>query len=290
MQDRFSQLLPILGAIVAFLIAALLVLYIIRLLFGRRIRSSAAKKGLRRLDVVDVFDLDRERQLVIVRRDDTEHLLLIGGPNDLLVEGGIALSEAAAARAREARQSPAPAAWPPGPAEPLPPALPAGPPLKPAAGPVNLPPDLFAPAPGKPVGPAKPVAPEPAPAPAPAASMPPPPPAPQRPASPPPARPIPPRPATPPFLARTQRLIQPKGENQPPSAPPAASGPTPPPSSPSAPAPSAPFGRPAAPPPAPPMRAPAAPPPSIPSPQPEADPLDSLEAEMARLLGRPEKE
>jgi flagellar protein FliO/FliZ len=38
------------------------------------------------------------------------------------------------------------------------------------------------------------------------------------------------------------------------------------------------------------MRAPAAAPPSIPAPQPEADPLDSLEAEMARLLGRPEKE
>ncbi|MEK8123314.1 hypothetical protein WOB59_09630 [Methylocystis sp. IM4] len=45
MQDRFSQLLPILGAIVAFLIAALLVLYIIRLLFGRRIRSASAKKA-----------------------------------------------------------------------------------------------------------------------------------------------------------------------------------------------------------------------------------------------------
>jgi hypothetical protein len=84
---------------VAFLVAALLVLYIFRLLFGRRIRASNGKKGQRRLEVVDVFDLDRERQLVIVRRDNTEHLLLIGGPNDVLIEGSIARVETAPIRA-----------------------------------------------------------------------------------------------------------------------------------------------------------------------------------------------
>ena len=110
-----SQLLPILLAIAAFLVAALLILYIFRLLFGRRIRATGSRNRPRRLDVVDAFDLDRERQLVIVRRDNIEHLLLIGGPNDLLVEGAINRGEAAIARPepREARP-PAPG-WPPAP-------------------------------------------------------------------------------------------------------------------------------------------------------------------------------
>jgi flagellar protein FliO/FliZ len=298
MQDRFSALLPILGAIVAFLIAALLVLYIIRLLFGRRIRS-AAKKGSRRLDVVDVFDLDRERQLVIVRRDNTEHLLLIGGPNDLLVEGAISPAEALAARpAKEARPAPSPVAgWPAEPA-PEPATASAGPKGGAPAGPLNLPPDLFAPAPKPEPTPAPPPAAAPPPPAPPSAAPPAPPPAapplrPAAPPAPPPARPAAPRAATPPFLARTQRVLQPKTEGgpvppppappasprpaAPPPAPPAAAAPPPPPPGPPA------AARPAAPPPAP-APAPAAPPPV------DADPLESLEAEMARLLGRPDNE
>ena len=42
-----------------------------------------------RLGIVDVYDLDRQRQLILLRRDNVEHLLLIGGPNDLVVETNI---------------------------------------------------------------------------------------------------------------------------------------------------------------------------------------------------------
>ncbi|MCW6506474.1 flagellar biosynthetic protein FliO [Hyphomicrobiales bacterium BP6-180914] len=42
-----------------------------------------------RLGVVDAFDLDRQRQLVLVRRDNVEHLLMIGGPNDVVIEAAI---------------------------------------------------------------------------------------------------------------------------------------------------------------------------------------------------------
>jgi hypothetical protein len=55
MPDKFTQLLPALGALVAFLVAAVLVLYIYRLLFGRRIRSPGGRNRARRLDVVDVL-------------------------------------------------------------------------------------------------------------------------------------------------------------------------------------------------------------------------------------------
>ncbi|MGA8172960.1 MAG: hypothetical protein WB816_19315, partial [Methylocystis sp.] len=93
-----SQLLPYIIAIAFFLAAAALILYIVRMVFGRRIRAPGPRNRPRRLDIVDAFELDRERQLVIVRRDNTEHLLLIGGPNDLLVEGGINRGEAAVSR------------------------------------------------------------------------------------------------------------------------------------------------------------------------------------------------
>ena len=42
-----------------------------------------------RLGVVDTFPLDKDRQLVIVRRDNVEHLLMIGGTNDVVVETNI---------------------------------------------------------------------------------------------------------------------------------------------------------------------------------------------------------
>lgn len=49
-----------------------------------------------RLAITDAFTLDREgRKLVIVRRDNVEHLLLIGGPNDVLVEPNIVRGERA---------------------------------------------------------------------------------------------------------------------------------------------------------------------------------------------------
>lgn len=59
---------------------------------ARRIRfgaSGSAAAKLRRLSVQEVRPLDGHRRLVIVRRDDVEHLLLIGGGNDVVVETGI---------------------------------------------------------------------------------------------------------------------------------------------------------------------------------------------------------
>ena len=51
--------------------------------------------------MVDVFSLDAQRQLVIVRRDNVEHLLMIGGPNDLVVEPQILRGAANGANSRE---------------------------------------------------------------------------------------------------------------------------------------------------------------------------------------------
>jgi flagellar protein FliO/FliZ len=42
-----------------------------------------------RLAVMDIAHLDSRRKLVIVRRDAVEHLVMIGGPNDVVIEQGI---------------------------------------------------------------------------------------------------------------------------------------------------------------------------------------------------------
>ena len=42
-----------------------------------------------RLGIVDTYSVDRQRQLMIVRRDSVEHLILIGGNSDLVIETNI---------------------------------------------------------------------------------------------------------------------------------------------------------------------------------------------------------
>lgn len=43
----------------------------------------------RRLNVVESATVDSRRKLFLIRRDDKEHLLLLGGPVDMLIETGI---------------------------------------------------------------------------------------------------------------------------------------------------------------------------------------------------------
>ena len=75
------------GLLVASGIAALAVLAIIyRFVFAHRLRVPGGRTRQPRLGLVDAFSLDGQRQLVLVRRDNVEHLVMIGGPNDVLVE------------------------------------------------------------------------------------------------------------------------------------------------------------------------------------------------------------
>lgn len=46
-------------------------------------------KPERRLDVVEQWNLDARRRLVLVRRDNVEHLIMTGGPVDVVIETGI---------------------------------------------------------------------------------------------------------------------------------------------------------------------------------------------------------
>lgn len=46
-------------------------------------------KPERRLEIVDQANVDGRRKLILLRRDDTEHLIMTGGPADVVIETGI---------------------------------------------------------------------------------------------------------------------------------------------------------------------------------------------------------
>ncbi len=52
--------------------------------------SVFGNRAERRLDVVEQSSIDGRRRLVLVRRDDVEHLIMTGGPVDLVIETNIA--------------------------------------------------------------------------------------------------------------------------------------------------------------------------------------------------------
>jgi flagellar biogenesis protein FliO len=65
--------------------------------FGADHFGSATTRGRQpRLAVVDAAAVDGRRKLVIVRRDNVEHLLMIGGPTDVLIESNIVRGVSAA--------------------------------------------------------------------------------------------------------------------------------------------------------------------------------------------------
>jgi hypothetical protein len=73
--------------------------------FGSGRYGGAGQRGRQpRLAVIDHTSVDARRRLILIRRDNVEHLLLIGGPTDVVVEPNIvrampASREAPAARA-----------------------------------------------------------------------------------------------------------------------------------------------------------------------------------------------
>ena len=156
-----NTVLTILIALAVVLLLIILAVWALKLVFNATGR--AARGRAKRLGVVDVSPVDQKRQLVLVRRDNVEHLLLIGGNQDVVIESGITTE---ALNTRLARMS-ATAAPQPGAPQPLSPTQPAAmgqtpvsvaptaptpvPPVTPVAAPTsarfrttNLPPDFTA--------------------------------------------------------------------------------------------------------------------------------------------------
>ena len=64
------------------------------------------KRPPRRVAVIDAAAVDRRRRVVLIRRDNVEHLLMIGGPTDVLVEPNIIRATGARAPAWPAAPGP----------------------------------------------------------------------------------------------------------------------------------------------------------------------------------------
>lgn len=78
-----------------FLITAVVVVALVGIVWWAARRYSSAGLGrlgrgrVPRLAIVDAMSVDGRRRLVLVRRDNVEHLIMIGGPSDLVVEQAI---------------------------------------------------------------------------------------------------------------------------------------------------------------------------------------------------------
>jgi flagellar protein FliO/FliZ len=77
--------------------------------FGANRLGGAARGRQPRLAVIDAATVDGRRRLVLIRRDNVEHLLMIGGPTDLVVEPNIVR---ATGGVRDAAREPARASEP----------------------------------------------------------------------------------------------------------------------------------------------------------------------------------
>ncbi len=97
--------------------------WLVRRFGANRLGGANARGRQPRLAVIDAATVDGRRRLVLIRRDNIEHLLMIGGPTDLVVEPNIVRAVGSREVTREpgrietpARQTSAPTAvensWP----------------------------------------------------------------------------------------------------------------------------------------------------------------------------------
>ncbi|MGH6855830.1 MAG: hypothetical protein ACREDX_00405 [Aestuariivirga sp.] len=78
--------------IAALVVAALLVL---AMFLWRAFKQRTRGRRGQRLGISEYQELDQSRRLVLVRRDNVEHLILIGGPTDVVVESAIGVNSQA---------------------------------------------------------------------------------------------------------------------------------------------------------------------------------------------------
>ena len=77
---------------IAFLVVLALIgatAWLVRRFGANRLGGANTRGRQPRLAVIDAATVDARRRLVLIRRDNIEHLLMIGGPTDLVVEPNI---------------------------------------------------------------------------------------------------------------------------------------------------------------------------------------------------------
>jgi flagellar biogenesis protein FliO len=83
------QALTFFFAFVAVLALIGVAAWLVRRFASNRLGANTNRGRMPRLAVIDAAAVDGRRRLVLVRRDNIEHLLMIGGPTDIVVEPNI---------------------------------------------------------------------------------------------------------------------------------------------------------------------------------------------------------
>jgi flagellar protein FliO/FliZ len=83
------QTLTFLFAFIAVLALIGVAAWVVRRYANSRLGANTQRGRMPRLAVIDAAAVDGRRRLVLVRRDNVEHLLMIGGPSDIVVEPNI---------------------------------------------------------------------------------------------------------------------------------------------------------------------------------------------------------
>jgi len=83
------QAVTFIFAFVAVLALIVVAAWLVRRFAGNRLGANPSRGRMPRLAVIDAAAVDGRRRLVLVRRDNIEHLLMIGGPTDIVVESNI---------------------------------------------------------------------------------------------------------------------------------------------------------------------------------------------------------
>lgn len=90
------------------IIAAVILLVVLIALGVWRAFSPRVTGGRRgqRIGISEYYELDKTRRLVLVRRDNVEHLVLIGGAQDVVIEPGISFAGAPSSYSSSAADGP----------------------------------------------------------------------------------------------------------------------------------------------------------------------------------------
>jgi hypothetical protein len=96
--------------VIAFLVVLALIgvtAWLVRRFGASRLGGGAARGRQPRLAGIDAATVDGRRRLLLIRRDNVEHLLMIGGPTDVVVEQNIVRAAGARDMARPGMAEPA---------------------------------------------------------------------------------------------------------------------------------------------------------------------------------------
>ena len=81
------DLQPYMSTLIASLIV--LIVLVIAILIYKLLNQRVRGRRGQRLGITEFHEIDKTRRIVLVRRDDVEHLVMIGGNQDIVIESGI---------------------------------------------------------------------------------------------------------------------------------------------------------------------------------------------------------